>query len=297
MVQRHFEKRVPFLVEYRLKHKSGKYKWFQGSGQATWDDDGKPMRMVGTIIDIDSRKLSEEAELKRAAELAEKNRELEEFTYVASHDLQEPVRTIASFADLFEQSYADKLDEEGRQYLQFIKGASMRSQQLIVDLLDYSRLGKSREMIQVNMNETIQDALVDLSVKIKEAKATIKVDDLPTIAGNATELRLLCQNLISNAIKFRKAEINPEIKISVHQNETGYQFSVSDNGIGIEEKYLDRIFVIFKRLHGKTEYEGTGIGLAHCKKIVELHHGRIWVESKVGVGSTFLFVIPSEIES
>ena len=297
LVERHLTKRAPFIIEYRLQHKSGKYKWFLGSGQATWDKDGKPIRMVGTIVDINARKLAEVAEQERTIQLAQKNRELEEFTYVASHDLQEPVRTISSFVKLFKQTYSDKLDDEANTYLDFMEGASKRSQQLIVDLLDYSRLGKDRKTEKVNLNQVLQNVLIDLTVRIKESGAEVTLEQLPEIEGQTTELRLLFQNLISNAIKFRKKDITPKIHVSVEANDDEYSFSISDNGIGIDEKYLDRIFVIFKRLHGKSEFEGTGIGLAHCKKVVELHGGRIWVESRLTQGSTFKFCIPVINES
>lgn len=297
LVERHLTKRAPFIIEYRLQHKSGKYKWFLGSGQATWDKDGKPIRMVGTIVDINARKLAEVAEQERTIQLAQKNIELEEFTYVASHDLQEPVRTISSFVKLFKQTYSDKLDDEANTYLDFMEGASKRSQQLIVDLLDYSRLGKDRKTEKVNLNQVLQNVLIDLTVRIKESGAEVTLEQLPEIEGQTTELRLLFQNLISNAIKFRKKDITPKIHVSVEANDDEYSFSISDNEIGIDEKYLDRIFVIFKRLHGKSEFEGTGIGLAHCKKVVELHGGRIWVESRLTQGSTFKFCIPVINES
>lgn len=292
MEERHFTKRTPFLTEYRLLHKTGKYKWFLGSGQATWDNKGTPIRMVGTIVDINARKLAEVAEEERTQQLAAKNKELEEFTYVASHDLQEPVRTISSFVNLFRETYADKLDDEAKQYLDFMDGASKRSQQLIVDLLDYSRLGKNRETDQVNLDQVLENVLVDLTVRIKESEATVTLGKLPTVEGQATELRLLFQNLISNAIKFRKEDVLPEVHVSAKTTDDEHIFSVSDNGIGIDSKYADRVFVIFKRLHGKSAFEGTGIGLAHCKKVVELHGGRIWFDSEPGNGSTFHFTIP-----
>lgn len=292
LVQRHFEKKSPFLIEYRLLHKSGKYRWFQGAGKATWNEDGVAQRMVGTIIDIHARKLAEIAEEERTLQLSQKNKELEEFTYVASHDLQEPVRTISSFVGLFKDTYADKLDEEAKQYLDFIDGASKRSQQLIIDLLDYSRIGKDRKIEPVDLNNVLKNVLTDLTVRIEESEATINVSNLPTIEGQATELRLLFQNLISNAIKFQNKSVPPKINIGVKTSEEEYVFSVSDNGIGIEEKYMNKIFVIFKRLHSKSEFEGTGIGLAHSKKVVELHGGRIWVESKLGEGSVFHIAIP-----
>lgn len=275
-----------------MLHKTGKYKWFLGSGQATWDNKGTPIRRVGTIVDINARKLAEVAEEERTQQLAAKNKELEEFTYVASHDLQEPVRTISSFVNLFRETYADKLDDEAKQYLDFMDGASKRSQQLIVDLLDYSRLGKNRETDQVNLNQVLENVLVDLTVRIKESEATVTLGKLPTVEGQATELRLLFQNLISNAIKFRKEDVLPEVHVSAKTTDDEHIFSVSDNGIGIDSKYADRVFVIFKRLHGKSAFEGTGIGLAHCKKVVELHGGRIWFDSEPGNGSTFHFTIP-----
>ncbi|MFT6210334.1 MAG: PAS domain S-box-containing protein, partial [Bacteroidia bacterium] len=274
-------------------------------------------QVVVNIIDVteknrikDELAYQNEEKDRHAAELAVANKELvfqneentkrtaelEEFTYVASHDLQEPVRTISSFVNLFRENYADKLDDEAKQYLDFMDGASQRSQQLIVDLLDYSKLDENRETEQVNLNQVLESVLVDLTGRIKESGALVTVDKLPTIEGQMTNLRLLFQNLISNAIKFHKKDILPKVYISFTTVDNEYVFSISDNGIGIEEKYMDRIFVIFKRLHGKSDYEGTGIGLAHCKKIVELHNGRISVESELEKGSTFLIAIPIEVE-
>ncbi len=292
MVDRHLNKKSPFVVEYRLKHKSGKYRWFLGSGKATWDDDGKPDRMVGTIIDIHARKMAEDAEQQRSAELESKNQELEQFIYVASHDLQEPVRTIRSFVDLFNMDYADQIKDEGKLYLKFIKEASQRSERLIIDLLDYGRIGKKQEMQMVDLNKVLDDVLVDLSVRINEANAQVLSERLPVVVGFPTDLRLLFQNLIGNAVKFRKMDVTPEVRVSVKKNPSEFEFAISDNGIGIAEKHLDAIFIIFRRLHGKTEYEGTGIGLAHCKKIVEQHGGQIWVSSVVGNGTTFYFTLP-----
>lgn len=294
MVDRHFKRQAPFVLEYRLKHKSGKYRWFLGSGQATWDEDGNPQRMVGTIVDIHARKMAEIAEIDHARALAEKNKELQELTYVASHDLQEPVRTIASFVNLFEETYSEKLDDEAKQYLDFMKEASSRSQQLIIDLLDYSRIGKDKELTTVDLSEVVNEVLTDLSARINETNAKISVGNMPEVTGHGTELRLVFQNLITNAIKFQKKDSIPEITISSKEDSEFWTFSVSDNGIGIDSKYLDRIFVIFRRLHGKSAYEGTGIGLAHCKKVIELHQGKIWVESEPGKGSTFHFTIPTK---
>ena len=296
LVNAHFTQQVPFVIEYRLKHKTGGYKWFLGSGQATWNKDGKPTRMVGTIVNIDERKRAERAEREKSNLLEQKVKELEEFAYVSSHDLQEPVRTIASFVELFKENYQDKLDDEAKQYLEYMQGASLRSQQLIIDLLHYSRIGKEKELTKVDMNEIMDEVTNDLSAQIKDSNAELEIGSLPIISGYRTELRLLLQNLISNAIKFTKPGNAPKINVRCTEKASVYEFAIADNGIGIDEKYFDRIFVIFRRLHGKSEYEGTGIGLAHCKKVAELHQGKIWVTSKVGDGSTFHFTIPKKIE-
>ncbi|MGB0917766.1 MAG: sensor histidine kinase [Flavobacteriales bacterium] len=292
LVNKHFENRESFVVEYRLKCKTGKYRWFLGSGQATWDVDGKPTRMVGTIVDIHERKTAEAAAKQNALDLKKKVTELQELTYVASHDLQEPVRTIASFADLLKQNYTDKLDTAGNQYLDFMQEASNRSQQLISDLLDYTRIGKNQEVTDVDTQQILSVVLADLTSRIKDSGAKIDADQLPIIKGYPIDLQVLIQNLLSNAIKFSASKHQPLIKIGYENLSSEHHFFVADNGIGIEEQYFDRIFVIFKRLNARAEFEGTGIGLAHCKKVIELHNGKIWVESKVDKGSTFHFTIP-----
>lgn len=294
MVDRHFIRRAPFIVEYRLKHTSGKYRWFLGSGQALWNEEGKPTRMVGTIVDIHARKMAEEAEVRHARDLSDKNKQLEEFAYIASHDLQEPIRTISSFVELFREMYSDKLDDQAKEFLHLMDGASARSQKLISDLLEYSRIGRSGEMAEVDLQVVVKNVITDLSHVIRKSKAQIEFSGLPKVFGYPTDLRLLFQNLITNAIKFRNPDSTPKISISVTENDDEWEFSVSDNGIGIDEKYFEQIFVVFKRLHGRSEYEGTGIGLANCKKIAEIHGGRIWVESKVGNGSTFKFTLAKQ---
>ena len=224
-------------------------------------------------------------------DLARKNKEMEQFAYIASHDLQEPLRTTSSFVGLLQKQYHGKLDEKADRYLTYILESSGRMRVLIKNLLDYSQIGSKKELEQVDCNKMLHNVLADLGIAINEAGADIKSESLPVINGYATELKQLFQNLITNAIKFKKEDSSPEINISVHKNGSYWQFAFKDNGIGIEEKYNEKIFVIFQRLHSRTEYEGSGIGLSHCKKIVELHKGRIWVESKVGEGSTFQFTI------
>ncbi|MBS1934863.1 MAG: PAS domain-containing protein, partial [Bacteroidetes bacterium] len=223
----------------------------------------------------------------RTNELERKNKELEQFAYVASHDLQEPLRTTTGFAELIRQKYLGKIDADADKYISYIIQSSDRMKTLIKDLLDYSRIGRETQAKKINCNELLCEVVADLDGLIKESHAEIDATELPTILGYPTEIKQLFQNLISNAIKFRQKDIAPRIKIAAEKNEQHWLFSFSDNGIGIEEKYLSRIFVIFQRLHTRTEYEGSGIGLANCKKIAELHNGRIWAESEPGKGSTF----------
>jgi hypothetical protein len=229
--------------------------------------------------------------LQRTAELESKNKELEQFAYVASHDLQEPLRTTSSFVELIRKQYYGKLDATANKYIDYIIQASDRMKTLIKDLLDYSRIGREKKFEPVDCNVILDEVLADLNKVIKENKAEIRTGPLPLVNGFATELKLLFQNLISNSIKFRKPDTRPVIEIASRQENGHWLFSFSDNGIGIDKQYQQRIFIIFQRLHNRSVYEGSGIGLAHCKKIVELHGGTIWVESKAGEGSTFYFTL------
>ncbi|MBO9567011.1 MAG: PAS domain S-box protein [Niastella sp.] len=231
----------------------------------------------------------------RTEELERKNKELEQFAYVASHDLQEPLRTTSSFVDLLRKQYKGKLDENADKYLDYIVQSSDRMKILIKDLLDYSRLGREKEKRQIDCNAIVEQVKADLNKVIRESQAELRSGKLPLLDAFPTELKLLFQNLVSNSIKFCRPGIPPVVEISAKRADGGWEFAFKDNGIGIEPQYLERIFVIFQRLHNRTDYEGSGIGLAHCKKIVELHGGTIWVESEPGVGSTFYFTI-SEIQ-
>ena len=226
------------------------------------------------------------------AELRRSNQELEQFAYVASHDLQEPLRKIASFCNLLESRYADKLDERGGVYLHYIVDGAMRMQALVNDLLLYSRVAtRGKEFAPTDTNDVLQEALANLEVGIAESKACITYDPLPTVNGDAAQLVRLMQNLVGNAVKYR-GEAPPRIHVSAEEESGEWVFSVHDNGIGIDPQYAERIFVIFQRLHTREEYGGTGIGLSVCKKIVERHGGRIWVESQEGSGATFRFTLP-----
>ena len=243
----------------------------------------------------------EEQLARKAAEIANneltiKNKELEQFAYVASHDLQEPLRTTAGFAELLQKQYKSKLDEKGEKYLQYITDASERMRVLIKDLLDFSRIGNDARFEAVDCDKILDNVLADISVAREEVKACIQRAKLPVIQGYPTEIKLLFQNLLINAIKFQQTGVSPQIKITVKKAGAYWQFCISDNGIGIDKQYQERIFNIFQRLHTRNEYTGSGIGLSHCKKIVELHKGKIWVESALGEGSNFYFLLPSTEE-
>ncbi len=243
------------------------------------------------IRDITERREAEARQHEYAENLKQKNTELEQFAYVASHDLQEPLRTVSGFVELLKRHYSDQADESVTKYINYITDASDRMRRLVQDLLDYSRLGRQRILEPIDCNLVVEEVLTDLTMSIEECQAVINIDRLPVISGYATEMKQLFQNLLSNSLKFRKSGEPPVISISVIPKEEHWQFNVTDNGIGIEEKYWERIFIIFQRLHTKTEYEGTGIGLAHCKKITELHNGKIWVDSMADKGSIFYFTI------
>ncbi|MEP7165304.1 MAG: ATP-binding protein [Ferruginibacter sp.] len=258
-------------------------------------------RFIGFIRDITSRKKAE-ARLHRSEaalemnnkELTQKNAELEQFAYVASHDLQEPVRTISGFAEMLRMQYEGKLDAKADKCLSFIIQSSDRMKVFINDLLQYSRIGNEKINKEVNCSFILADVLADLGKAIEETQAEIDVDPLPLISGYPTEIKQVFQNLVVNAIKFRKNDSVPKISISAQLKNGDWEFSFSDNGIGIEEQYNEKIFIIFQRLHTRNEYQGSGIGLSNCKKIIELHKGKIWVRSKPGEGSTFYFTIPQK---
>ena len=216
-------------------------------------------------------------------------KELEQFTYIASHDLQEPLRTVQSLVEMFEENYGSEMDEQAKTFLGFIKESTMRMTALIRGLLDYGRLGGESELTEVDCQELVNAVCVDLSLRLDEVGGSVEYKDLPVITGKKTELRLLFQNLISNGLKFRRPDVSPEIIIAAERGLDCWQFSVSDNGIGIAPEHFQHIFMIFQRLHGRDEFEGSGIGLAHCKKVVELHGGEIWVESQLNVGTVFYF--------
>lgn len=230
---------------------------------------------------------------KYTTQLEEKNKELENFTYIASHDLQEPLRTVIGFVELLNKEYSEKLDENANKYLVYISKTSNRMSTLIKRLLEYSDIGHNKALEMVDCNSLIRDVQDDLAIKIAETNATIQIDELPQVKGYKTELRLLFQNLIINAIKYCKKNTSPEINISAITEKGYWKFAIKDNGIGIPPEYKEKIFLMFERLHCNSEYEGTGIGLAHCQKVVSLHGGKMIVDSQLNEGSTFYFTIPN----
>jgi light-regulated signal transduction histidine kinase (bacteriophytochrome) len=247
------------------------------------------------IRDITSRKEKEEEVALQNKILQSQNSELEQFTYITSHDLQEPLLTLISFSELLLEEYTEGLNDEAKLYIEFINKSAIRMRALVSGLMEYARIGKRDNVKEIDCNQVLNDVLTDLSVIISKTKAEIEVENLPIIRGYETYIRLLFQNLISNAIKFNKENTKPEIKIKCSETINEWKFSVKDNGIGIEEKYIDQVFIIFKRLNNDTLYKGYGIGLAHCKKIVDIHNGEIHVKSTLNIGSTFSFTISKNL--
>lgn len=238
-------------------------------------------------------------------ELSRSNRELEEFAFVASHDLQEPLRKIQAFSDRLETMFKDELGEKGIDYIGRMKNAAQRMSNLINDLLEFSRIAtRGKEFADTSLNEVVTDVLSDLEIAIKESNAQIDVEDLPVIQADKSQMQQLFLNLLSNAVKFRRANVNPHIKISYqhedifsadHNTHLSFQIiTITDNGIGFSQDYADKIFVPFQRLHGRSEYKGTGIGLSVCRRIVERHGGTITAQSKDGEGATFIIKLPVE---
>lgn len=225
------------------------------------------------------------------ADLIAKNRELERFTSIASHDLQEPLRTIGNMTQLISRKYATNFDDQGKKILDYVTHATTRMTVMIKGLLEFSRIGNKRETVEVNCQEVVHTIVLDFDAALKAVQGTITVHELPKIKGNPVELRMLFQNLISNGLKFRKADTPPVIEVSAKDNSTHVEFCIKDNGIGIEQADHEKIFMIFQRLNPLEQYEGTGLGLAYCRKIVELHGGKIWINSTKNVGSAFYFTL------
>ncbi|OEY71187.1 PAS domain-containing protein [Salegentibacter salarius] len=289
--------------EYRYRNAHGEYLDVFDRGFVVRDKKGKALRIVGAMQDITRKKQYEisltklNADLKeRAKELAISNAELEQFAYVASHDLQEPLRMVTSFLTQLEKKYADVLDEKALLYIDFAVDGAKRMRQIILDLLEFSRVGRTEDKLEtVDINDVLDDVKHLYRKKISDKKVRIITETLPVIEAPKSPIRQVFQNLISNAIKYSKEGVNPEINIKHNETEDFWEFTIQDNGIGIEQEYFDRIFVIFQRLHRREEYSGTGMGLAVTKKIIENLGGKIWLESREGEGTTFHFTISKNI--
>jgi PAS domain S-box-containing protein len=246
--------------------------------------------IISIIRDTTARKRAEEQLRATAADLERSNRDLEQFAYVASHDLQEPLRMVASYTQLLARRYKGRLDQDADEFIGFAVDGALRMQELINDLLTFSRVGsRALELQPVDAGEVVDRVIADLAGAMKDSGATVTRDDLPVVQADATQLQQLFQNLVANGIKFRRPDVPPSVHVSARRAGTGWSFAVSDNGIGIEPQYLDRIFALFQRLHSRADYPGTGIGLAICKKIVERHGGTLSVRSTPGSGTTFEF--------
>lgn len=244
------------------------------------------------IRDISEKKLDHMALRDYARKLETTNNSLEQFAYVASHDLQEPLRTITNFVSMFQQKQEGKLDKDSELYMDYIVSASERMKALIRDLLMYSRVGRNHVTERVDCAEVVATVLSELGTAVRSSGAQVETGFLPVIRATRSEVHELFLNLLSNAIKYSKAGTPPQIRISAQVENDHWLFAVQDNGIGIDAAYRERVFVIFQRLHGQNQYSGTGVGLATCRKIVELHGGKIWLESEPGQGTTFYFTFP-----
>jgi PAS domain S-box-containing protein len=275
----------PFVIEVRLRAADGRYNWFLSRGTPLHDASENVSLWLGTSVDINEQKRTEVA-------LRRSNEDLEQFAYAASHDLQEPLRQVATFTQLLERKLQGSLDNETELFANFIIEGSIRMSRLVQDLLTYSRITGERDRVEVKtkFERVLETAIASLQVSIRESMAEITRDPLPVVFGDPAQLTQLCQNLIGNALRYRRPGEPPRIHVSAQKHGVEWLFSVRDNGIGFKQEFAERIFGIFKRLDRK--FSGTGIGLAIAKTVVERHGGRIWAESVEGVGSTFYFTLP-----
>ena len=295
-----------YAIDHRIVWPNGDVRWVSETGDVIRNAQGEPVRMLGVVQDITLSKQAEIALAQKTAELARSNAELEQFAYIASHDLQEPLRKVRAFGDRLEAKYGDELDERGRDYLDRMRNAAHRMQRLINALLSYSRVTtRARPHEPVDLNDVLRQVLSDLELRIARSNGRVEVGELPTIEAEGLQMEQLFQNLLANALKFHREGEPPVVKVTarcyaVQEAAADEDFPdgafcrifVEDDGIGFEEKYIDRIFDPFQRLHGRGQYEGTGMGLAICRKIVERHGGRITAESCPGEGATFIVTLP-----
>jgi PAS domain S-box-containing protein len=286
-----------YRVHFRMRHRDGGWRWIQARGSALRDANGKAWRFAGSHTDVTEVVHAREQLLVHAERLAQSNEELEQFAYVASHDLQEPLRMVASYTQLLSDRYGQQLDERARKYIHYAVDGAVRMQGLINDLLAFSRIGsRGKDAKPVDTNEAMSQVIANLRFVIERSGGRVNVEKLPVVMADGSQLVQLFQNLVVNALKFHGAE-PPVVDVRCKRNGEWYEFSVSDNGIGIAPEYFESIFVAFQRLHGREEYEGNGIGLAVCKKIVNRQGGKIWLTSELGKGTTFYFTLPLATEN
>jgi light-regulated signal transduction histidine kinase (bacteriophytochrome) len=269
-----------------MDRREHRWRWFMGRALPVRDADGKIVKWFGSCTDIDEQKRVE-GDLRRA------NEDLEQFAFSASHDLQEPLRSVKIYSELLVKRYGDTVDGEARKFLTYMRNGATRMEMLVRDLLTYTQVARFERPVETaDANEALSTALANLAGAISEADAKITAARLPSLPVHRTHLQQVFQNLIGNAIKYRSPERPLVVHVGVERQNIPWVFAVSDNGIGIAPEYQENIFGLFKRLHTSDEYSGTGIGLAICQRIVERYHGRIWVESEPGRGSTFRFTFP-----
>jgi PAS domain S-box-containing protein len=308
VVSKALDAKEGFEHEYVVRTKTGVEKFVYTKGRALLNKDGDLKRIIGITRDITAKKNFENERDRNIRELNRSNKELEEFAYVASHDLHEPLRKILTFSERLKGKFSEALGEDGSTYLSRIWASADNMRKLIDNLLEFSKISKgTRSFVSCSLSDVLKDVVSDQELRIEETSTVLKVKDLPVVEGVPSELRQLFNNLISNALKFRKKDVAPVITITSHTlshkeksemllpfNQVFYQINVQDNGIGFESVYAEKIFEIFQRLHGKAEYSGSGIGLAICKKIVDNHDGIIYAKGEPGIGSVFSVILPQK---
>ncbi len=283
-----------FDCQFRVLHPGGEERWVRAIGRAVTDEETGRQHVMGTARDVTERKAEHERAQRTIDALIRSNAELERFAYVASHDLQEPIRTIVAYSQLLGQRHGDRLDGEAREFLDFIMEGGRRMQSLVLDLLDYSRVStRGRPFAAVDLNHVVQAARENLRLAELDSHASVTVESLPMVSGDETQLVSLMQNLIGNAIKFHRPGVPPRVTVRAHREKAMHVIEVADNGVGIADGDLEKIFQLFKRLHALDEYPGTGVGLALAKRIVEHHGGRIGLDSTPGQGSVFRLHLPA----
>jgi len=297
-----------FEMEYVIRTKTGLEKFVYTKAKSLLDKDGNLTKIVGITSDVTAKKKFEQERDRIIRELNRSNKELEEFAYVASHDLHEPLRKILTFAERIKGRFMSSIGDDGKIYLDRIWSSADSMRKLIDNLLEFSKISRgSRTFVECDLNELLKEVVSDQELRIEETSTVLQIKELPVVSGIPSQLRQLFNNLISNALKFRKKDVPPAITISSRKlthkekadqllpfNESYFQINIEDNGIGFEAIYSEKIFEIFQRLHGKVEYNGSGIGLAICKKIVDNHDGLIYATSELGIGSTFSVILPEK---